>query len=54
MLADRPGTPCVGVGRGEVWVVSIETPGQPDAGWLAATAQYIVFSTLSQKNTINS
>jgi len=27
---------CVG-GKGEVQVTSIETHGQPDAGWLAAT-----------------
>jgi len=36
MLVDRPGTPCVG-GGGEVKVLSVETRGQPDAGWLAAT-----------------
>ena len=37
MLVDRPGTPCMGVG-GEVKGVSVETRGQPDTGWLAATA----------------
>jgi len=26
-------------GRGEVKVVSVETHGQPDAGWLAATVR---------------
>ena len=37
MLVDRPGTPCVG--GGEVKVVSVETRGQLDAGWLAAIIQ---------------
>jgi hypothetical protein len=36
MLVDRPGTPCVG-GGDEVKVVSVETRGQLDAGWLVAT-----------------
>ena len=31
--------PCVG-GEGEVQVTSIETQGEPDAGWLAATLPY--------------
>ena len=35
-----PGPMCGG-GRGEVKVVSVETSGQPDAGWLAATCTYI-------------
>ena len=33
-----PGPMCGG-GRGEVKVVSVETCGQPDAGWLATTCQ---------------
>ena len=28
-------------GGGEVKVVSLETRGQPDAGWLAATVRHI-------------
>ena len=45
MLADRPRTHvCVGGEKGEVKVVSIETRGQPDAGWLAAThPPYLMF-----------
>ena len=32
-----PGPMC---GGGEVQVTSVETPGQPYAGWLAATVSY--------------
>ena len=50
MLVDRPGTPCVGWGGGEVKVVSIETRGQPDAGWLAATLQSLYYIHLDTFN----
>ena len=35
----NPGPMCGG--GGEVQVTSIESRGQPDAGWLAATSKYI-------------
>ncbi len=31
-----------GPGRGELQVMSVESRGQPDAGWLAATVLYIL------------
>ena len=31
----------MGEGEGEVQVVSVETCGQPDVGWLAATVLFI-------------
>jgi len=39
MLVDHPGTHAWG-GGGVVKVVSLETRGQLDAGWLAATRLY--------------